>query len=153
MPKRRMTANRILQIKRWQLAGSKAKAGGLITNVARPLVPRIGYGGKMVDLYHRTSPANARKILMSQTFNPISGRPKAGFTKNWPTFFSTVHSGGSARYYGPVALHVRISRKKIAMDKAWAGVNHLAGGETHYEVGANALKGIKINWAKSGIIK
>lgn len=148
MPRRRMTANRILQIKRWQLAGSKAKAGALLTQVARPNVPRIAYGNKMVNLYHRTTPAKARQILKTQTFNPQLGRPNAGFSKNWPTFFSNRLHGGSAKGYSPIALQVRISRKKIAMDKAWEGVHHLAGGEAHYQVAADALKGLKIKWAK-----
>lgn len=87
-------------------------------------------GGK-IDLYHRTTPENAQRILRekkmtSEEYGP-DGRPAV--------FFSTHPGSGShAAGYGSAVVHVRIPEHLAVLD------DEFPSGEQHYQVPAHRLR-------------
>jgi hypothetical protein len=120
MPKRKMTAARILQINQWQIAGSKARRSVYSGNTPR-ITPRatdmaLWQGKKIIPtgkntlLYHRTNSHSAAEIMKSRKW--ISGarflsgrRGYSWFSKGGPT--------GASGYYGSALLTVKVPRKAV----------------------------------------
>lgn len=125
MPKRRMTAARILQIKKFQLAGSKANSRIRPWSAAELKAPRklprsidtakyLGHTaiptGKNTLLYHRTDDWSASKIVKTRkwvsgttSFSGIRGR----------SWFSRGGPVGRTAFYGPALLTVKVPRRQV----------------------------------------
>lgn len=138
MPKRRMTAKRKVQIKRWQLAGSKARKNG---------IPH----GKTLSLYHLTSVDDANSIV-KKGFQPQKRRG-AYQDKAW--FFNSKDAQRALKdahrdikefgktQYGTSVVKVLVPYKKTKDRR----VNRRTG-EGVYTVSFNSLKGRKIKRIK-----
>jgi hypothetical protein len=90
---------------------------------------------EMLDLYHHTSPENARSIVQSGRFEPDSereGRDPDDFDPR--VYFSTRRHGEAEREHGPGAVHVRYP----AGDADWE--DEAGDGEEYYSVPADHLR-------------
>lgn len=116
MPKRRMTAKRAAQIKRFQLAGARKRRG----------VPT----GKIMSLYHHTSPGASEKIL-KEGFK--TGHKRRGNYPPETRVFASNRPGGANEGYGSNIVFFRVNRKAVKVDK-YKGFNRLAKGQKNYSV-------------------
>lgn len=154
MPKRRMrTAAQIAASKRNLEKARKAKS--------RNKIPRSEYGGKkwrgpMVELFHATTPANA-KAIRANGFQWKEGRNMHMAGVKDPIWFSTkrprpgsdagdwVHEKFAGKKIKQVLFSVRIRQSKTKRDK------HVSPGSKHIPsrvVSAAYLKGKKIREIK-----
>ena len=125
MPKRRMTIARMLQINKWQIAGSKSRAN----------IPRWAYTGKNIRVHHWTSEKNAASILKSQKFKQFPAN-RNNPTRLFPVMF-TNHPTQS-KFAGSVRLTTTINRKNLVSN---IGVGEMGSGARWYGVHADAITG------------
>ena len=119
MPKRRMTAARILQIQAWQKAGAKGgprKTPATISSalfMGRKVIPT----GKNTLLYHRTTPHSAASIIKSRKWISggtawNNGRGRSWFTLQGPS----TRSG----YYGKAVVSVKVPHKMVRIEHPYS---------------------------------
>lgn len=131
MPKRRVTAKRLIAIAKWQMAGSKARQRkGLFS-------PRMWDGtkikpmGKNVMLYHRTTSYRARNILKTRKW-------KTGQHSGDYVFLS--HGGVTPEEHirGNSVVSVTVPRRKMYKEF------DLIKGVSYYMVDKKDLQGLKV---------
>ena len=134
MPKRRMTAARLLQIATWQKAGVSARKKPRVIDNALWQGKKIIPTGKNTLLYHRTTEFSADKI--GKTKRWVSGstsfsgvRGKSWFSRGGPV---TNHG-----FYGNALVTVKVPRKMVEKVVQTDGVDFVL-------VKNSALKGIKV---------
>ena len=86
-----------------------------------------GYVIKVIDLYHRTTPEVARKILGSGTF-------ESNCNSRTQAYFSSSPDGAHGRQYGEAVAHVEVP--------TWAAVEdeRYRDGEVFYRVDLSELR-------------
>lgn len=118
MPKRRMTAARILQIATWQKAGANSprRTPAAVSSalfMGRKVIPT----GKKTLLYHRTNPFNADKIVKTRRW--ISGGTawNNGHGRSWFTMLGPSTRSG---YYGKAVVSVKVPRKMVRIEHPYS---------------------------------
>ena len=143
MPKRRMTPARKAQIKKWQLAGQKARQSAtrkMILSVDKPY--RIPMG-KTPLLYHNTTAARADLIVKQQVWKPmVNHGVGAKPTRN--VFFRQPTAKDNWEYYGKAIVGVKVPRKFIRKERGSSfGYSHMT-----YTVDKRHLRGREVRRIK-----
>lgn len=126
MPKRKMrTAAQLAASRRNLEKARKAKAGKTI--------PRSEYGGKMLTLYHRTTPLAASRINING-FRSKIGKGTERYKYGEPKVFGSNRIRGQAEGYGKAIVSFRVNRKFAALD------DQFPSGERHYAVEPTQIK-------------
>lgn len=131
MPKRKMTAKRLLAIAKWQMAGSRARRRKGLPSPRMWDGTKIKPMGKNVMLYHRTTSYRARNILKSRKW-------KTGPYSNNYVYLS--HGGITPEEHirGNSVVSITVPRKKIHHEF------DLIKGVSYYMVDKKDLTGLKV---------
>jgi len=131
MPKRRVRTAAQIRASRANLEKArKAKA--------RNTIPRSEYSGKMLTLYHRTTPLSASRIVVNGFRNRM-GKGTERYKYGEAKVFGSNRIRGQAEGYGKGIVSFKVNRKHAQLD------DQFPSGERHYAIDPKNIKKSAIN--------
>lgn len=128
-----MTPARKAAIAKWQKAGANARKAK-----ARSTIPRSEYSGKMLTLYHRTTPLSASRIVVNGFRNRM-GRGTERYKYGEAKVFGGNFIRGQIDGYGKGIVSFKVNRKHAVLD------DEFPSGERHYAIDPRNIKKSSIN--------